>query len=124
MVQEDASNARIWRQDLVSGDWSVVATVNDLPASRAGFRRLGWYGAGTWLLDVQAHGFDQDSELQPDGTVFKREDGQLMLMESPARNTINARGGRPGWSRTPAQQSSNGTSPGRRPEDAGDGVDE
>jgi hypothetical protein len=84
MVQEDASNARIWRQDLVSGDWSVVATVNDLSGESSGIVDASeWYGAGTWLLDVQAHGFDQDSELQPDGTVFKREDGQLMLMEIP-----------------------------------------
>ncbi len=41
-----------------------------------------WLGAGWWALDVQAHGTNVDSETI-DGITYKREDGQLLLMQIP-----------------------------------------
>jgi hypothetical protein len=83
MVQEDADGARIWRYDLGS-NWTVVATVNDPDGESSGIVDASkWYGPGSWLLDVQAHGSNESEELQPDGTLLKREDGQLMLMTVP-----------------------------------------
>ena len=83
MVQEDHDDARIWRQDLTSGTWSVVATVNDPDGESTGIVDVSqWYGPGTWLLNVQGHGeFIDDSQ---DGDVLrKRESGQLMLLRIP-----------------------------------------
>ncbi|MEA2002354.1 MAG: DUF839 domain-containing protein [Actinomycetota bacterium] len=83
MVQEDADNARIWRYDLGS-NWTVVATVNDPDGESTGIVDASkWYGPGSWLLNVQAHGSFESEELQPDGTLLKREDGQLILMRIP-----------------------------------------
>jgi len=84
MVQEDADNAKIWRYDLAGKSWSVVATVNDPDGESSGIvDASAWFGDGYWLLDVQAHGSNQAEEMQPDGTLFKREDGQLLLMTIP-----------------------------------------
>ncbi len=84
MVQEDADNAKIWQLDLSSGAWSVVATVNDPDGESSGIVDASyWFGPGAWLLDVQAHGTFLETELQPDGTLLKLEDGQLMLMKIP-----------------------------------------
>lgn len=84
MVQEDTDNARIWRYDLTTGSWSVVATVDDPDGESSGIvDASAWYGEGAWLLDVQAHGSNVAEELQPDGTLLKREAGQLMLLEIP-----------------------------------------
>jgi hypothetical protein len=83
MVQEDADNAKIWRYDFGSGDWSVVATVNDPDGESSGIvDASAWFGPGAWLLDVQAHGTFIDQEQVGD-VLFKREDGQLMLMVIP-----------------------------------------
>ena len=41
-----------------------------------------WFGGGRWLLDVQAHGNNVDEEIV-NGVTFKREDGQLMLLNIP-----------------------------------------
>ena len=83
MVQEDTSDALIWRYDL-DDTWEVVASVNDPRGESSGIvDASAWYGEGAWLLDVQAHGTNVDEELQPDGTLLKREDGQLMLMKIP-----------------------------------------
>jgi hypothetical protein len=84
MVQEDADNARIWQHDFASGEWSVVATVNDPDGESSGIVDASdWFGDGAWILDVQAHGTFINEEPQPDGTLLKREDGQLMLMVIP-----------------------------------------
>jgi hypothetical protein len=62
----------------------VVATVNDPDGESSGIVDASeYFGPGTWLLDVQAHGFNVDEEVV-DGITFKREDGQLMLMKIPA----------------------------------------
>ena len=84
MVQEDADNAKIWRYDFASGSWSVAATVNDPDGESSGIvDASAWFGEGTWLLDVQGHGLYVDQELLPDGTLLKRESGQLILMKIP-----------------------------------------
>jgi hypothetical protein len=83
MVQEDADEAKIWRFNLGS-TWSVVATVNDPDGESSGIVDASkWFGDGAWVLTVQAHGSNESEELQPDGTLLKREDGQLLLMKIP-----------------------------------------
>lgn len=83
MVQEDTSNAKIWRYDFSSGSWSVVATVNDPSGESSGIvNASAWFGDGAWLLDVQGHGAFVDQE-QVGNVLFKRESGQLMLMTVP-----------------------------------------
>jgi hypothetical protein len=80
MVQEDADDAKIWRMDLSSGDWSHVATVLDPDGESSGIADASaWYGPGSWLLTVQAHGTNE-SEEQVGDVLFKREDGQLLLI--------------------------------------------
>ncbi|HEY7452465.1 MAG TPA: hypothetical protein VIA02_08115 [Candidatus Limnocylindria bacterium] len=62
MLQEDASNAKIWQWDY-AGTWTHVATVdrdNNTATSDAGESSgildvSRWFGAGWWALDVQAH---------------------------------------------------------------------
>ena len=86
MVQEDTGNAKIWRQDLATGTWSVVATVNDPSGESSGIVDASdWFGAGWWILDVQAHGSDVISAPDPDDATITRklEDGQLLLMQIP-----------------------------------------
>jgi len=83
MVQEDTSNAKIWRYDFSTATWSVVATVNDPSGESSGIvDGTDWFGPGSWVLDVQAHGTYVDQELAGD-VVLKREAGQLMLMIVP-----------------------------------------
>jgi hypothetical protein len=86
MVQEDTSsghNARVLRYDLETGDWSVVAAVNTLSWETSGIiDASAFYGAGTWLLDVQAHTVfvgPTDTTTTP-GVTYKREGGQLILL--------------------------------------------
>lgn len=83
MVQEDTSNARIWRYDLASGKWSVVAAVNDPRGESSGIVDASrWFGGGAWLLTVQQHGTN-DKDEQIGDVLYKREDGQLVLMRIP-----------------------------------------
>ena len=84
MVQEDTDDARIWRLDLHSGGWSVVATVNDPDGESSGIVDASdWFGPGSWILDVQAHGTNFMEEVDEEGVLRKLEDGQLMLMRIP-----------------------------------------
>ena len=65
MVQEDASNAKIWMHSLGAAPnaWTHVATVDqdqdgatsDLGESSGIVDVSRWFGAGWWALDVQAH---------------------------------------------------------------------
>ena len=65
MVQEDASNAKIWRSSLPAGvgTWTHVATVDQdaNPATSDNGESSGivdasaWLGPGWWVLDVQGH---------------------------------------------------------------------
>jgi hypothetical protein len=83
MVQEDTSNAKIWRYDFTSGVWSVAATVNNPSGESSGIvDASAWFGPGAWLLDVQGHGLFVDQE-QVGNVLFKRESGQLILMIIP-----------------------------------------
>lgn len=84
MVQEDVSNAKIWQHRFNQGSWRIVASVNDPSGESSGIVDASqWFGGGTWLLDVQAHGTFVD-ETEVNGTLLKREDGQLLLMKIPA----------------------------------------
>ncbi len=108
MVQEDASNAKIWRFDLTS-TWTWVATVdrdqnpatNDTGESSGILDVSRWFGDGWWALDVQAHDshvvLDPTTSdpatwytwttppIPPGGAQYRRhlEDGQLLLMYIP-----------------------------------------
>ncbi len=97
MLQEDASNAKIWRWDLAS-TWTHVATVTHPTAPSAGessgiIDMSEWLGPGWWALDVQSH---VNRDLGPAGQTYvtplggpvltyqtRREDGQLLLMHIP-----------------------------------------
>jgi len=84
MVQEDTRDAKIWRQDLATGTWSVVATVNDPRGESSGIVDASdWFGPGSWILDVQAHGSNFMEEVDSAGVLRKLEDGQLLLMKLP-----------------------------------------
>jgi hypothetical protein len=97
MLQEDASNAKIWRFDLASS-WTHVATVTHPTAPAAGessgiIDMSEWLGPGWWALDVQSH---VNESVGPAGQTYvtpltgavltyqtRREDGQLLLMQIP-----------------------------------------
>ena len=87
MVQEDSSQAppsRVWRYDLASKAWSVVASVKDQSWESSGIvDASAWFGAGAWLLDVQAHDVFVDTMPGPPGVTLKREAGQLLLVRIP-----------------------------------------
>ena len=60
-----------------------MATVNDPDGESTGIvDATEFFGPGSWLLTVQAHGRNIDEEVI-DGVTFNREDGQLMLMKIP-----------------------------------------
>ena len=83
MVQEDTDDAKIWQYDLSAGIWSVVATVNDPDGESSGIVDASeWFGAGSWILDVQGHGMNV-AEQVINGVTYKRESGQLLLMKIP-----------------------------------------
>lgn len=82
MVQEDTSAAKIWRHDFSSGQWSVVATVNDEGGESSGIVDASeWFGSGSWLLSVQATANIQ--EVMQGDTTQKLSSGQVMLLRIP-----------------------------------------
>jgi hypothetical protein len=94
MVQEDASNARVWRYDLAAGSWSHVASAVQPTAETSGIVDVSdWFGAGWWALDVQSHVNESEGDevltyVTPITGVElqyreRREDGQLLLMQIP-----------------------------------------
>lgn len=84
MLQEDTDEASVWQHDFATGDWAVVATVNDPDGESSGIVDASdWFGPGTWILDVQGHGANVVEELDDDGILRKMESGQLMLMTIP-----------------------------------------
>ena len=112
MIQEDpgshngqrtafpnATNARVWRYDLNTSNFSVVAEVDQslMPAtSRGNWESSGIvdvsavFGPGAWLVNVQAHSLFVESEVRTvtvgaaSGPItFKREGGQLLLLKIP-----------------------------------------
>ena len=85
MVQEDTFGAQVYQHRFADGSWRVVATVADPVSESSGIvDASAWFGGGTWLLDVQAHGSNvaEDTTTIP-GTLIKREAGQLLLMKIP-----------------------------------------
>jgi hypothetical protein len=111
MVQEDASNALIWKWNYGASltDWVAVARVDrdasdatsDTGESSGIIDASAWFGAGWWALDVQAHDshviLDPTTSdpatwytwttppIPPGGAQYRRhlEDGQLLLMFVP-----------------------------------------
>jgi hypothetical protein len=89
MVQEDTGppnpNSRIWRYDLATEAWSVVAQVTDDGSESSGIVDAShWYGDGAWLLDIQAHDFWVEHEPSEDGSYTKKQEaGQLLIMTIP-----------------------------------------
>jgi hypothetical protein len=86
MVQEDTSSqvSRVLRYDLVTGAWSVVASVNDQAWESSGIVDASdFYGPGTWLLNVQAHNVNIEGPTLIDGVNYKTEGGQLLLLTLP-----------------------------------------
>jgi hypothetical protein len=83
MVQEDTDNAKVWQHRLRQGTWREVATVDDPDGESSGIVDASeWFGGGTWLLDVQAHGTYVEEEQ--DGDVLRKlESGQLILLTVP-----------------------------------------
>ncbi len=83
MIQEDAFESKIWMYSFKTGKWSMVASVNDPSGESSGIVDASkWFGGGAWLLTVQQHG-SNDAEEQVGDVLFKREDGQLVLMRIP-----------------------------------------
>jgi hypothetical protein len=84
MVQEDNDNARIWWHDFASGSWNVLATVNDPDGESSGIvSASAYFGPGAWLLDVQGHGRNVETEEVSADLTLELESGQLMLMIIP-----------------------------------------
>ena len=98
MVQEDASNAKIWRYDRDANTWAIVANVTHPTAPAAGessgiIDMSDWIGAGWWALDVQSHvnlpgtqgPFTYTVPITDAQITYtaRREDGQLLLMYVP-----------------------------------------
>ena len=98
MVQEDVSDAKIWRYDMAAGTWSHVGTVTHPTAPSAGessgiVDASAWLGDGWWAVDVQSHvnGFvapgiftyTHPSTGITDTYQKRREDGQLLLIHVP-----------------------------------------
>ena len=85
------TTARIWRYDLASGALTVAARVNqsaDPAAAQGSWESSGIvdassaFGAGAFLVDVQAHSILMDV-TQVGTLTFKREGGQLLLVRIP-----------------------------------------
>jgi len=94
MVQEDTSNAKIWRYDLAARTWTHVATATQPTAETSGIVDVSeWFGTGWWALDVQSHvneseGAETLTYVAPISGATqtyreRREDGQLLLMLIP-----------------------------------------
>jgi hypothetical protein len=104
MLQEDASDAKIWMYSLATGTWTHVAqvdqdqnpaTTGDPGESSGIVDASNWLGAGWWVLDVQSHTNQtvtsgtpfvwNEPPGPPIGTQYqkRRENGQLLLMFIP-----------------------------------------
>ena len=68
MIQEDKTDARIWRYDFDTLGWSVVAHVTGDKESSGIVDASKWFGRGAWFVTVQDHGTFQKSQVvtEPD----------------------------------------------------------
>jgi hypothetical protein len=85
--------AKVWRYTLPNGPLTPVAQVDQ--SLRPTLTPGSWessgiidasaaFGQGAFLLDVQAHGFEIDTEPSPfPGVTYMREAGQLLLFRDP-----------------------------------------
>jgi hypothetical protein len=85
------TTARVWKYDLTTGALTVVARVDQAldPAARWGEWEASGvvdaskaFGAGAFLINVQAHTLIIDREVTPTVT-YKREGGQMLLLRVP-----------------------------------------
>lgn len=96
LVQEDASDAKIWRYSFDEETWTHVATATQAFAETSGVVDVSaWFGSGWWALDVQSHEINESfinvfhtwttPPIPPGGDQyrFRRELGQLLLMFIP-----------------------------------------
>ena len=85
--------AKIWRYTLPAGPLVKVAQVNqslrpDLPIgsweSSGIIDASSAFGPGSFLVDVQAHGYEIETAPSPfPGVTYMREAGQLLLLKVP-----------------------------------------
>jgi hypothetical protein len=85
--------ARLWRYDLNTGALEVVLRV-DQTSDPTGQRLGNWessgivdaskaFGKDMFLIDVQAHGWEIDTQVNPSPPNLMRENGQLLLVKIP-----------------------------------------
>ena len=104
-----ATNARVWKYDLADARARRSSAEVDQLTALSGITNKGaWessgivdvsriFGPGSFLIDVQAHGWDMDAGTGNDApAVPKRERGQLLLLkvrgETAAASTNNGKG--------------------------------
>jgi hypothetical protein len=80
-----ATNARLWRYDLATGEMTAVAVVSDPTAdweSSGVVDASQYFGDGAFLINVQAHTVFVDTAPLPSNPSItqKREGGQLLLI--------------------------------------------
>jgi hypothetical protein len=87
--------ARVWRYDLKTGALDVVLRVDHTSDPTTPKQPLGnWessgivdastaFGKDMFLIDVQAHGWELDTQPNPPGATYARENGQLLLVKIP-----------------------------------------
>ncbi len=92
---QGATAARVWRYDLKTGALDVVLRVDHSSDPTTPKQALGnWessgivdvsksFGQGMFLIDVQAHGWELETQPNPPGPTSARENGQLLLVKIP-----------------------------------------
>lgn len=93
---QGATAARVWRYDLETGAApEVVLRVDHSSDPTTPKQRLGnWessgivdasdvFGKNMFLIDVQAHGWEVDTQVNPGPPNYMRENGQLLLVKIP-----------------------------------------
>jgi hypothetical protein len=87
------TSARLWRYDLKAGTLDVVLRV-DQSSDPTGQKLGNWessgivdassaFGNNMFLIDVQAHGWEIDTQVNPSPPNYMRENGQLLLVKIP-----------------------------------------
>jgi hypothetical protein len=87
--------ARVWRYDLKTGALDVVLRVDHSSDPTSPQQKLGnWessgivdasqaFGEDMFLIDVQAHGWEIDTQVNATPPNYMRENGQLLLVKIP-----------------------------------------
>ena len=100
MVQEDASNAKIWRAPMpaVPGTWAHVAivdqdanpTTSDNGESSGIIDASAWLGAGWWVLDVQGHPRPFPPTPPYGASDFQEFDPDVLFWNEPPGPPLNS----------------------------------